>query len=137
MLNIAMTRRTRSWIGGTGGDETLRRPLSWTYYELGGKDWLRSFRRIIRGVETRNMCLNILRIQSVGNVKVKTGKQECPRGLSRVKSFGFSEVFKILMTGTYHERMSGTLHPMPPFIQGEFDGQQLTIPDIINPFLLG
>lgn len=44
-----------------------------TYYELGGKDWLRSFRRII---DEGGIFLNVLRTRSVGHLKVKSGKGE-------------------------------------------------------------
>ncbi len=59
------------------------------------------------------------------------GEEQCPAGLSGVEPFSVPEILQIPVVIDDLERMNSSLQPMSPLFQGEFDSQQLTIPDVV------
>ena len=70
-------------------------------------------------------------------LQIKPGKEESPAGLTRVQSFGFSEVFEVAMVRNYLKLVVSSLQPVSPLLQGQFDGQQFPVTDIIIPLRRG
>lgn len=63
--------------------------------------------------------------------EVKPCKEQCPASLTGAQSLGRFEVFNAFVGNVNHKRIMGPIQPVMPFLQSQFDCQELLVFTVI------
>lgn len=78
--------------------------------------------------------LDIVGPRTVGEGKVKPGKEEGLAGLAGIEPLGRANVFEVLVISPYQKWDLGPLQPLPPLLQLHLNRQQFPISNVIISF---
>lgn len=85
----------------------------------------------------KSIGFDILWAGMISDGEIKSAKEQHPRDLMGIKVFHHLDVGQILVVGPDYKWMFCSLKSMSPFFQSEFDGQQLTVPNVVVVFHRG